>query len=66
MNRTESVGDVQLRHGSHLFGKGGVVFSLARFKPGVFQKHDLAGLQRRGLGLGVGAHGVGGKDHGSA
>ena len=58
----EGVGHKQLRHVGQLLRQLGVVLGLALFKTGVLQQHDLAGLQRGGLGLGVGAHGVGGKD----
>ena len=43
-------------------GKGGVVLLLALLEAQILQQHQLAGLQGRGLGLGVGAHHVGGKD----
>ena len=58
----ESVGDEDLGHVGKSLGKGGVVLGLALGKTEVLQKEDLAGLQRGGLGLGVGADGVGGED----
>ena len=53
VHRAERVGDVQLRHRGKGLGELGVVLGLARFKTGVFKQHDLAALERRGLGLGV-------------
>ena len=53
VHRAERVGDVQLRHRGKGLGKLGVVLGLTRFKTGVFKQHDLAALERRGLGLGV-------------
>ena len=40
-----------------------IVLGFALLKAGVLEKHDLSGLQRGGLGLGVGAHHIAGKDH---
>ena len=62
VHRAERVGDVQLRHRSKGLGELGVVFRLARLKAGVFQQHDLAALERRGLGPGVLADDVVRKD----
>src|SRR5699024_5514842 len=58
----EGVGDIDLRQGGHGLGQLRVVLGLALFKPGVLQQQDLAGLEGGGLGLGVGAHHVGGHD----
>ena len=58
VHRAERVGDVQLRHRGKGLGELGVVLGLARFKTGVFKQHDLAALERRGLGLGVHADDV--------
>ena len=62
MYGAEGVGYVQLRHGGQLLGELGVVLLLAGVEAQVFQQHDLAALQRRGLGLGVLAHNVLGED----
>ena len=62
VDRAEGVGHVQLRHIRQLLGKGGVVLLLTGVEAQVLQQHDLAALQRRGLGLGVLAHDVLGKD----
>ena len=62
MHGAEGVGHVQLRHVGQGLGQCGVVLGLALFKAGVLQQHDLAGLQRGGLGPGVLAHHVVGKD----
>ena len=59
----ERVGDEDLGHVGQSLGKGGVVLGLALVEAQVLQQHDLAGLQRGGLGLGVLADGVGGEDH---
>ena len=53
VHRAERVGDVQLCHRGKGLGELGVVLGLTRFKTGVFKQHDLAALERRGLGLGV-------------
>ena len=53
VHRAERVGDVQLRHRGKGLGELRVVLGLTRFKTGVFKQHDLAALERRGLGLGV-------------
>ncbi|MPM75907.1 hypothetical protein SDC9_122902 [bioreactor metagenome] len=63
MDGAKRVGHVQLRHGGQVLCKLRVVFRLPRLKPGVFQQQNLAGLQRFGLRLRVGTHGVGGKNH---
>ena len=60
----EGVGHVDLRHVGHGFRQGGVVLGLALFKTGVLQQQDLAGLERSGLGLGVGTHHILRHDHG--
>ena len=62
MYGAEGVGHVQLRHGGQLLGEGRVVLLLAGIEAQVFQQHDLAALQRCGLGLGVLAHNVPGED----
>ena len=62
MDRAEGVGHVHLGHGGHLLGQLRVVLGLALLKAGVLEKHNLAGLQRGGLGLGVGPHHIAGKD----
>ena len=49
MYGAEGVGYVQLRHGGQLLGELGVVLLLAGIEAQVFQQHDLAALQRRGL-----------------
>ena len=66
MDGAEGVGYVHAvltGQAGHGLGKLGIVLGLALLEAGVLEKHDLAGLQRGGLGLGVGAHHVGGKDH---
>ena len=63
VDRAEGVGHVHVGHTGHLLGQLRVVLGLARLKAGVLQQHDLAALQGGGLGLGVGAHHVGGHDH---
>ena len=54
----ESVGNVDLGHGGKLLGKRRIVLGFALFKAGVLEQHDLAALERRGLGLGVGTDDV--------
>ena len=66
VHRAEGVGHVHAvrpRQLGHLLGQLGVVFGLALFKAGILQQHDLAALQRGGLGLSVGAHHVVGQNH---
>ena len=60
MDGAEGVGHVQVRHGRQLLRQLRIVLGLALFKAGVLQQQDLARLERRGLGPGVGAHHVGG------
>ncbi len=65
MDRAESVGHVYtVRSGQtgHSLGQLGIVLGFALLKAGVLEKHNLAGLQRGGLGLGVGPHHIAGKD----
>ena len=62
MDGAESVGHVDLGHGSQLLCEGGIVLGLALFKAGVFQQQDLTGLQGRGLSLSILAHNVAGED----
>ena len=66
VHRAEGIGYVQLRHGGERLCKRGVVLRLARLKAGVFKQHDLAALERRGLGLGVLADNIAGEDDGLA
>ena len=63
MDGTESVGHVDLGHGSQLLCEGGIVLGLALFKAGVFQQQDLTGLQGRGLSLSILTHNVAGEDN---
>ncbi len=66
MHRAKGIGHVHAalpRQGRHLLGQLGVVLGLALLKAGVLEQHDLAALQGRGLGLGVGAHHVIRQDH---
>ena len=63
MNGAESVGHINIRKGGQLFGKLRVVLGLTLFKAGVLQQQDLTRLQRGGLGGGVLAHHVMGKEH---
>ena len=62
VDRAESVGDVQLRHGGQLLGEGGVVLLLTGIEAQILQQHDLAALQGRRLALGVLTHDVLGED----
>ena len=62
MDSTEGVGDIDLRHVGHSLGQLGIVLGLTLLKTGVLQQHDLAALEGSGLGLGVGAHHIGGHD----
>ena len=52
MGRAEGIVDEDLGHGGKLFGKGGVILLLLGAEADVLQQHDLAGLERRGHGLG--------------
>ena len=63
MDGAESVGHVDLGHGSQLLSKGGIILGLTLFKAGVFQQQDLTGLQGRGLSLGILTHNVAGEDN---
>ena len=63
MDGAESVGHIDLGHGSQLLRESGIVLGLALFKAGIFQQQDLTGLQGRGLSLGVLAHNVAGEDN---
>ena len=63
MDGTESVGHVDLGHGSQLLCEGGIVLGLALFKAGVFQQQDLTGLQGCGLSLSILTHNVAGEDN---
>ena len=54
----KGVVDEDVGKGSKLLRKLGIVLGLALFKAGVFQKHDLAVLQRGGQRLGAFAHNV--------
>ena len=58
MDGAESVGNVDLGHGGKLLGKRRIVLGFALFKAGVLEQHDLAALERRSLGLGVGTDDV--------
>ena len=58
MDGAKGVGDVDLGHGGKLLGKRRIVLGFALFKAGVLEQHDLAALERRGLGLGVGTDDV--------
>ena len=62
MHRAESVRHEHLRHGSQLLGKLGVVLLLTDVEAQVLQQHDLTRLQGGGLGLGVLADDILGKD----
>lgn len=55
----EGVVDVKLGQIGQLAGKRGIVFCLFRVEAHVFQKRDLAVLQRGGHSFGVLAHNVG-------
>ncbi len=59
----ESVGDIDLSHVGQGLGEVGIVLGLALVEAQILEQQDLAGLQRSGLGLGVGADGVLGKDN---
>ena len=59
MHGAEGVGDVDLGHAGKLLGELGVVLLLALVEAEVLKQHDLARLQRGGLGLGVLADDVG-------
>ena len=59
----EGVGDEDVGHVSQGLGKVGAVLLLADIEAEVLKKHDLAGLQSGGLGLGVLTDDVGSKDH---
>ena len=63
MDGAESVGHVDLGHGSQLLCEGGIVLGLALFKAGIFQQQDLTGLQGRSLSLGILTHNVAGEDN---
>ena len=63
MDGAESVGHVDLGHGSQLLCEGGIVLGLALFKAGVFQQQDLTGLQGCGLSLGILTHNIAGEDN---
>ena len=63
MDGAESVGHVDLGHGSQLLCEGGIVLGLALFKAGVFQQQDLTGLQGCGLSLSILTHNVAGEDN---
>ena len=43
---TKCVVDIDIRQGSKLLGKFGVVFLFLRIEAGIFEKHDVAGLHR--------------------
>ena len=60
----ERVIDVNIRHGSQLFGKGRVVCLFLFVEADVLKQHDLTGLERRGFCLGIGADNVFCHDHG--
>ena len=62
----EGIGHVELRHVGHGLGQVGVVLGLPLLKAGVLEEHHLTGLEGGGLGLGVGAHHIGGQDNLSA
>ena len=65
VDRAEGVGHIHaVRPGQagHGLSELRVVFGLALLKAGVLEEHDLAGLQRGGLGACVGAHHVAGED----
>ena len=66
MHRAEGVGHIHVRQSGQLPGELGIVLLFPGIKAGVLQQQDLAGLQGGGLGLGVGADGVLGEDHGTA
>ena len=63
MDGAESVGHVDLGHGSQLLCEGGIVLGLALFEAGVFQQQDLTGLQGCGLSLSILTHNVAGEDN---
>ena len=63
MDGAESVGHVDLGHGSQLLSKGGIILGLTLFKAGVFQQQDLTGLQGCGLSLSILTHNVAGEDN---
>jgi len=50
------------RQAGHFLGQLGIVLGLPLLKAGVLQQQHLAGLEGRRLGLGVGAHHIGGHD----
>ena len=59
----ESVGDEEVGHVSQGLGEVSAVLLLANIEAEVLKKHDLAGLQSGGLGLGVLTDDVGSEDH---
>ena len=63
VNRTECIGNKQIRHVSQGLSKICAVLLLANVKTEVFQKHDLTRLKCRGLRLGIFADDVAGEDH---
>ena len=58
----ERIVHIDVRHGSQLLGESGIVLLLFLVEADVLEKHDLAGLQSRGFGLGVLADDVGSHD----
>ena len=63
MDGAKGIGHVHVGQGGQGLGEGGVVGLLALVEAQVLQQHDLAGLQGGGLGLGVLADDVLGKDN---
>ena len=53
VRRTERVVDIDFRQRGKRLGEIGVVLGLARLEADVLEQEQLAGLQRRGLGLRV-------------
>ncbi len=63
VHSAECVRHVDVRHRGQFLGEVGVVFLLFLVETQVLQQHDLPGLQRRRLGLGVGADHIGRHNH---
>ena len=62
VNGAEGIGDKDVRHVGKGLGECRVVLFLADVKAEILEKHDLTGLQRGGLGLGILTDDVGGKN----